>query len=32
MIIILDTSAALDILLNKGNFEIHKSEIKKYMC
>jgi len=29
VIIILDTSAALDILLNKGNFEIYKSEIEK---
>lgn len=29
MIIILDTSAAIDILLSKGNFEIYKREIEK---
>ncbi|MCK5675139.1 MAG: type II toxin-antitoxin system VapC family toxin [Spirochaetales bacterium] len=29
MIIILDTSAAIDLLLSKGNFEIYKSEIEK---
>ena len=29
MIIILDTSAAVDILLSKGNFEIYKNKIEK---
>ncbi|MCK5155068.1 MAG: type II toxin-antitoxin system VapC family toxin [Spirochaetales bacterium] len=29
MILILDTSAALDILLSKGEFEIYKNEIQK---
>lgn len=29
MIIILDTSAAIDILLGKGNFEIYKNKIEK---
>ena len=29
MIIILDTSAAIDILLSKGDFEIYKSKIEK---
>jgi len=29
VIIILDTSAAIDILLSKGNFEIYKREIEK---
>ena len=29
MIIILDTSAAIDILLSKGDFEIYKTEIQK---
>lgn len=29
MIIILETSAAIDILLGKGNFEIYKNKIEK---